>query len=79
MTFLHCRLRGEVTDIHGSIDRLQKQLRDVEITINNLNYTKVSLEQEIRATADALHRDRERCLAPRIAYPVPFRPYSGVS
>ncbi|XP_055354059.1 tektin-3-like [Paramacrobiotus metropolitanus] len=70
----HQGLRDELGDIHGAVERLQKQLKDVEISLNNLNYTKVALEQEIRATAEAIHRDRDRCLAPREAYPVPFRP-----
>lgn len=70
----HTTLREGLTELHASIEHMSKQLRDVELTINNLNYTKVTLEHEIRSVSDAIHRDRDRCLATRNAFPVPFRP-----
>lgn len=72
------RMRDGLTEIHQTIATLSKQLKDTEATINNLNYTKVSLEHEIKTVSDSLHRDRDRCLAVRNAFPVCFRPCMSV-
>ncbi|GAV07108.1 hypothetical protein RvY_16984 [Ramazzottius varieornatus] len=74
----HTAMRDGLTEIHQTIATLSKQLKDTEATINNLNYAKVSLEHEIKTVSDSLHRDRDRCLAVRNAFPVCFRPCMSV-
>ncbi|GAB6027526.1 tektin 2 (testicular) [Chamberlinius hualienensis] len=63
------RLVQEVNELHESIEKLQRKLRDAEKTMQELVSVRSDLDQELKVKANSVFIDREQCQGIRKSMP----------
>uniref|UniRef100_A0A8C3PN46 Tektin n=1 Tax=Calidris pygmaea TaxID=425635 RepID=A0A8C3PN46_9CHAR len=62
-------LVNEVHDINETVQTLQQQLRDSEVTLQMLVHAKSVLEHDLAVKANSLFIDQEKCMGMRKTFP----------
>ncbi|XP_074016284.1 tektin-3 [Numenius arquata] len=63
------RLVNEVHDINETVQTLQQQLRDSEVTLQMLVHAKSVLQHDLAVKANSLFIDQEKCMGMRKTFP----------